>query len=55
MAEDEDKTAASWEHKKLKDFKIHGHMKDVIKQTIKASEAELKVLRRKLEKLTYGS
>jgi hypothetical protein len=42
-----------WEHKT--EFGINKQMREVLRLTISASEAELKVLRRKLEKLTYGS
>lgn len=42
-----------WERRET--FRINERMKEVIGLTIKASEAELAVLRRKLDKLTYGS
>lgn len=42
-----------WEHKTS--FGITGQMKQVIELAMSASQAELKVLRRKLEKLQYGS
>lgn len=42
-----------WEYRT--EFKITGRMREVIELTIKAVEAEKDVLRRKLEKLTYGS
>ena len=42
-----------WEYRN--EFKITGRMRDVVGLTIKATEAELAVLRRKLNKLTYGS
>ncbi len=41
-----------WEYRS--EFKIHTRMKEMIGLTIEASEQELSVLRRKLEKLTYG-
>jgi hypothetical protein len=44
---------ANWEYKEK--FKIHEDMKEVVNLTISASQMELKHLRRKLEKLTYGS
>ena len=61
---DEDKTddptpeapgpeAPKWEYKKT--FGINERMKNVIGLTIEATESELVVLRRKLDKLTYGS
>ncbi len=43
----------AWE--KRDNFKINEHMADVIRKTIDVSEAELKRLRRRLEKLQYGS
>lgn len=42
-----------WEYRKS--FKINERMKEVIGLTIKVTESELAVLRRKLDKLTYGS
>lgn len=45
--------APAWEHRKS--FRINERMKEVIGLTIKATESELTVLRRKLNKLTYGS
>lgn len=42
-----------WEQRN--EFKINGRMREVVNLTISATEAELAVLRRKLEKLTYGS
>lgn len=39
----------------VKDFAINGRMKEIVGKTIEASEKELEVLRRKLERLTYGS
>ncbi len=43
----------SWEYRK--NFRINEEMKKVINLTIAASQAEIAVLRRKLQKLTYGS
>jgi hypothetical protein len=42
-----------WEYRK--NFRINEEMKKVINLTIAASQAEIAVLRRKLQKLTYGS
>lgn len=42
-----------WEYKER--FPIHDKMEEVIDLAIKASEAELDGLRRKLDKLQYGS
>ena len=44
---------AKWEYRK--NFGINERMKDVIGKTIDATESELVVLRRKLDKLQYGS
>lgn len=41
-----------WEHR---EFKIHGKMQEVVNLSIKATEAEIAALKRKLEKLQYGS
>lgn len=38
-----------------RDFKINKQMKEVIQASVGATEAELAVLKRKLEKLQYGS
>jgi polyhydroxyalkanoate synthesis regulator phasin len=43
----------SWEQKQS--FKIVETMKNLINQTIDASTSEIDSLRKKLEKLTYGS
>ena len=51
----EEEPKPQWEHKQMKDWEVHRQMRKVIKETIKASEAELVVARRKLEKLQYGS
>lgn len=45
--------APKWEYKK--EFGINTQMREVVRLTISASEAEMKLLRRKLEKLQYGS
>lgn len=44
---------AAWEYKE--EFEVNRRMKEVIGLTIEATQAELKVLRRKLNKMTYGS
>lgn len=41
-----------WEYRE--EFKIHARMKEVVRLTISAAEAELAAARRKLEKLSYG-
>lgn len=43
----------NWEYKER--FPIHDRMTEVLNLAIKASEAELSGLRRKLDKLQYGS
>jgi hypothetical protein len=45
--------AFNWERKDR--FRILGEMRKVVRLTVSATEAELAVLRRKLDKLTYGS
>lgn len=42
-----------WEYKET--LPINDRMRDVIKATIKASECQLELMRRKLKKLQYGS
>ena len=42
-----------WEFKQ--EFAINTKMREVIGLAVKASEAEISMLRRKLDKLTYGS
>lgn len=42
-----------WEYRRR--FRIHDQMEEVVRRTIEATESELVVLRRKLDKLTYGS
>ena len=44
---------AAWEFKE--EFKINKKMKEAVEATIKATESELTVLRRKLAKMQYGS
>ena len=44
---------ATWEYKE--EFEINKRIKEVVGATIKATEAELSVLRRKLDKMHYGS
>ena len=44
---------AEWSYKRT--FGINEEMKKVINLTISATQAEVTALRRKLEKLTYGS
>ena len=46
-----EKKQPEWEYRPLK---LTGTLKEVIQATIKASEAELEMLRNKLKKLTYG-
>ena len=45
--------APKWERKS--EFGINTQMREVVRLTISASEAEIKLLRRKLERLQYGS
>jgi hypothetical protein len=45
--------APNWEH--TREFKINKLTRDLIRQTIDVTEAELASLRRRLEKLTYGA
>jgi hypothetical protein len=51
--EEPKKQGPSWEHKT--EFGINTKMREVIGLTISAVESEVKVLKRKLEKLQYGS
>lgn len=44
---------AVWEERN--EFKINGHMREVIKATIGVCEAQIKLYKRKIEKLQYGS
>lgn len=46
-------TQANWEYRK--EFGIVTKMRDAILTTKTATESELALLRRKLERLTYGS
>lgn len=41
-----------WEYKK--EFAVTGQMREVVKMTVAATEAEIQALHRKLEKLQYG-
>lgn len=49
----DDPPKAEWKFKK--NLGINDKMKNVINLTISATQSEILVLRRKLEKLTYGS
>lgn len=51
--EDSGRVKAQWQYKE--EFAINTKMREVIGLAIKASEAEIGTLRRKLDKLTYGS
>ena len=44
---------AQWEYRT--EFRIVKEMKVIIHKSIEASESELELLRRKLDKITYGS
>lgn len=44
---------AKWEHKS--EFAVVGHMREVVKLTMAATENEIQALHRKLERLQYGS
>ena len=46
---------AQWQYQNMRDWGINKQTANVIRLTIGACEAELDQLRRKLEKLTYGS
>lgn len=50
---DEKQTSPEWSYKE--EFGIVKHLKEAVKTTKSASEMELAELRRKLERLTYGS
>jgi hypothetical protein len=52
-AESSEEPKAQWKYKKT--LGINEEMKKVIGLTISATQSEIHVLRRKLEKLTYGS
>ena len=49
----DEKQTPEWTYKE--EFGIVKHLKEVVKTTKSASEMELAELRRKLERLTYGS
>jgi len=53
MADEEKKPAAEWKYKE--EFAIVSNLRTVVLATKEASEKELAVLRRRLDKLTYGS
>jgi len=42
-----------WEYRK--ELKIQGKMREIVQMTIEASQKEVALLRRKIQKLTYGS
>jgi hypothetical protein len=46
------KPAAEWQHR---EFAINGRMKEICHLGIEATRAEITALKRKLEKLQYGS
>jgi len=45
----------AWQYRQLKDLGINKHMVEVIKLTLKTTETEADALRRKLERIQYGS
>lgn len=49
----EEKPRAVWE--KRTEFRINQQMKSLVEATIKVTEAQIALLRRKVEKLQYGS
>jgi hypothetical protein len=51
--EDEPKKGPTWEQRT--DFRINKQMREVVGMTISATQAQITLLRRKLEKLQYGS
>lgn len=53
MSEEKDQTTPEWEYKTR--FRIVDELRTVTQKAKEASEKELKALRRKLDKLTYGS
>jgi hypothetical protein len=53
MDDDKQTPTSEWAYKE--EFGIVSHLKTVVKATQAASEKELSDLRRKLERLTYGS
>jgi len=55
MADEEEKTDPKHEWKYKKEFGIVTEMRKAVTAARSASEAEIASLRRKLEKLTYGS
>jgi hypothetical protein len=42
-----------WEYRT--NFKVNDRMKDIVNLSIEVSKAEIKRLRKKIDKLTYGS
>lgn len=50
--QEEPKKEPQWEKR---EFALNAKMKDVLKLTIKATEAEVTALRRKLKKIQYGA
>ena len=53
MANEEQTPPPEWKYKE--EFGIVTHLREVVKATKGATELELAELRRKLERLTYGS
>lgn len=53
MSENQEQKNPEWEYKE--EFGIVTRLKEAVKVTAVASEKELSNLRRKLERLTYGS
>ena len=51
-AKAEEPKPPQWEYKT--EFAINNRMKDLIHKTIQVSETEVDMLRKKLERLTYG-
>lgn len=49
----EETPKARWE--KRNEFRITGQMREVVKLTIKACEAQITLYQRKIEKLQYGA
>lgn len=50
---EEEKPKATWEYRK--EFRINTEMRSVVELTIKVTQAQIDLLRRKVEKLQYGS
>lgn len=49
----EEKPPPTWEYKT--EFGIHTKLKDVVSKTIDVTATEIEVLKKKLDRLTYGS